>query len=318
MGVEVRTIKDKVRIGTRGSRLALTQTNMIADKIRRRFPHLAVDISVIKTKGDIMQDVSLVKIGGKGVFVKEIEEALLNGSIDLAVHSMKDVPAELPAGLTIGVIPQREDPRDVLISKHNRKLEEMPKGARIGTGSLRRGYQLLNLLPDLQIIPLRGNLDTRIRKIEVDDLDGVILAAAGLKRMGWVDRIVQYLPVELMLPAVGQGVLGLELRADDKETAETLSFLDHETTRQEAAAERAFLSRLGGGCQLPIAAYGKIQESQLTIRGLVGGMDGRVMIRDEVVGAVGESEALGRTLAEKILSRGGRELLDEVARSCLM
>ncbi len=298
--------------------MALTQTKGIAKTIGEQFPQLAVEIVVIKTKGDIMQDVSLVKIGGKGVFVKEIEEALLKGTIDLAVHSMKDVPAELPAGLTIGVTPKREDPRDVLIAKDNRKIEEMAKGARIGTGSLRRGYQLLNLLPDLEIVPLRGNLDTRIKKIEMDGLDGVILAAAGLRRMGWADRIVQYLPVELMLPAVGQGVLGLELRTDDPETREIVSFLDDETTRQEVGAERAFLSRLGGGCQLPIAAYGKVLAGQLLVRGLVGGMDGRVLIRDEVAGPVETSAALGLALAEKILARGGRELLDEVARSCLM
>jgi len=298
--------------------LALTQSNAIAATIREQFPQLSVEIVVIKTKGDIMQDVSLVKIGGKGVFVKEIEEALLQGTIDLAVHSMKDVPAELPAGLTIGITPKREDPRDVLIANNNRKIEEMAKGARIGTGSLRRGYQLLNLLPDLEIVPLRGNLDTRIKKIEMDGLDGVILAAAGLRRMGWADKIVQYLPVELMLPAVGQGVLGLELRTDDLETREIVSFLDDETTRQEVGAERAFLSRLGGGCQLPIAAYGKVQGSQLLVRGLVGGMDGRVLIRDEVAGPVETSARLGLTLAEKILARGGRELLDEVARSCLM
>ncbi|MDO9585586.1 MAG: hydroxymethylbilane synthase [Syntrophales bacterium] len=297
-------------MGTRGSGLALTQTNWVADRMRKRFPELTVEIVVIKTKGDIMQDVSLVKIGGKGVFVKEIEEALLSGSIDLAVHSMKDVPVEIPDGLDIAVTPEREDPRDVLISKENRKIEEMPKGARIGTGSLRRGFQLQNLLPDIKIVPLRGNLDTRIRKIETDKLAGVIVAASGLKRMGWSERISQYLPVELMLPAVGQGVLGLELRSDDAETREIVSFLNHETTWMEVGAERAFLKRLGGGCQLPIAAYGKRRGNQLLLRGLVGGMDGRVMIRDEVAGPLEAGEALGKTLAEKILTRGGRELLE--------
>lgn len=292
--------------------MALTQTNWVADRTRKRFPELTVEIVVIKTRGDIMQDVSLVKIGGKGVFVREIEEALLSGIIDVAVHSMKDVPAEIPEGLEIAVTPEREDPRDVLISKDNRKIEEMPKGARIGTGSLRRGFQLLNLLPDIEIVPLRGNLDTRIRKIEIDNLAGVIVAASGLKRMGWGGRISQYLPVELMLPAVGQGVLGLELRSDDAETRELVSFLNHETTWMEVGAERAFLKRLGGGCQLPIAAYGKKQGNQLLLRGLVGGMDGRVMIRDEVAGSVEAGEALGKTLAEKILTRGGKEILDEV------
>jgi hydroxymethylbilane synthase len=289
----------------------------VAAKIRKRFPKLTVKIVVIKTRGDIMQDISLAKIGGKGVFVKEIEEALLSGAIDMAVHSMKDLPAEIPEGLEIAATPKREDPRDVLISKDNRGIEEMPKGARIGTGSLRRGFQLLNLFPDIEIVPLRGNLDTRIRKIEIDNLTGVILAASGLKRMGWAGRISQYLTVELMLPAVGQGVLGLELRAGDEETRETIAFLKHETTWFEVGAERAFLKHLGGGCQLPIAAYGKRQGDQLLLRGLVGGMDGRVMIRDEVTGPVGAGEILGKTLAEKILMRGGRELLEEVSNSFL-
>jgi hydroxymethylbilane synthase len=297
--------------------LALTQTNWVAGLIRERFPELNIEIVVIKTTGDIMQDVSLVQIGGKGVFVKEIEEALLNGRIDLAVHSMKDVPAEIPAGLEIAITPEREDPRDVLISRGNTQVEAMPRGARIGTGSLRRGYQLLNSLPDIKIVPLRGNLDTRIKKIEMDNLAGVIVAASGLKRMGWAGSVSQYLSVEFMLPAVGQGVLGLELRSQDNETRGVAAFLNHETTWLEVGAERAFLKRLGGGCRLPIAAYGKIQGNQLLVRGLVGGMDGRVMLRDEVSGATTSGQALGETLADKILARGGRELLDEVAKNCL-
>lgn len=276
-----------------------------------------MEIIIVRTTGDIMQDVALVQIGGKGVFVKEIEEALLAGTIDMAVHSMKDVPVEIPAGLSIAVTPEREDPRDVLISRDNRKIEEMPQGARLGTGSLRRGFQLQNLLPDIEIVPLRGNLDTRIRKIATENLAGVIVAASGLKRMGWSERISQYLPVELMLPAVGQGVLGLELRADDGETANIVSFLHHETTWLEVGAERAFLRKLGGGCRLPIAAYATRRGEQLLLRGLVGGMDGRVMIRDEVAGPVETGKTLGETLAEKILSRGGGELLAEVAETCL-
>lgn len=306
-----------MKIGTRGSGLALTQTNWVAGLVRERFPELNVEIVVIKTTGDVMQDVSLVQIGGKGVFVKEIEEALLNGRIDLAVHSMKDVPAEIPADLEIAITPEREDPRDVLISRGNTQVEAMPRGARIGTGSLRRGYQLLNSLPDIKIVPLRGNLDTRINKIEMDNLAGVIVAASGLKRMGWAGRVSQYLSVEFMLPAVGQGVLGLELRSQDNETREVSAFLNNETTWLEVGAERAFLKRLGGGCQLPIAAYGKIQGNQLLVRGLVGGMDGRVMLRDEVSGTPTSNQELGEELADKILARGGRELLDEVAKNCL-
>lgn len=296
--------------------MALTQTNFVANRIRERFVDLSIEIVVIKTKGDIMQDISLVKVGGKGVFVRETEEALLAGAIDVAVHSMKDVPVEIPEGLEIAVTTEREDPRDVLISKNNLKIEEMPKSARIGTGSLRRGFQLLSLLSDIEIVPLRGNLDTRIRKIGIEDLAGVIVAASGLKRMGWAVRISQYLPVELMLPAVGQGALGLELRCRDNETKEIVSFLNHETTWMEVNAERSFLKRLGGGCQLPIAAYGKIRGKQLFLKGLVGGMGGRVMVRDEVVGHMETGEALGKMLAEKILMRGGREILENIYK-CL-
>jgi hydroxymethylbilane synthase len=289
----------------------------VANRIKKHFPGLEVEIIIVRTTGDIMQDVALVQIGGKGVFVKEIEESLLAGAIDMAVHSMKDVPVEIPPGLSIAVTPEREDPRDVLISKDNRKIEEMPQGARIGTSSLRRGFQLKNLLPDIKIVPLRGNLDTRIRKIAAENLTGVIVAASGLKRMGWSERISQYLPVELMLPAVGQGVLGLELRTDDGETANIVSFLNHETTWLEVGAERAFLRKLGGGCRLPIAAYAVRRGEQLLLRGLVGGMDGRVMIRDEVAGPVETGKTLGEALAEKILSRGGGELLAEVAETCM-
>ncbi|MBI4634436.1 MAG: hydroxymethylbilane synthase [Deltaproteobacteria bacterium] len=306
-----------LKIGSRGSKLALTQTNWVADLIRNRHPGITVEVIIIKTKGDIMQDVSLAKIGGKGLFVKELEDALLKNDVDLAVHSMKDVPAELPAGLEIGIVPEREDPRDVLISKNNRKIEELPKRARIGTGSMRRGFQLLNYLPDIEIVPLRGNLDTRIKKVETENLDGVILAAAGIRRMGWAKQISQYLPVEMVLPAVGQGVIGIEMRSGDARVKDAVSFLHHETTWFEVSAERAFLKRIGGGCQLPIAAYGKKSGDQLLLRGLVGGMDGRVMVREEVAGPVATNEALGRELAERILSRGGKELLDEVYTSCL-
>ena len=306
-----------MKIGSRGSKLALTQTNQIADLIRNRRPGMIVEVIIIKTRGDIMQDVSLAKVGGKGLFVKELEDALLREEVDLAVHSMKDVPADLPAGLEIGVVPEREDPRDILISKGNRKIEELPKGARIGTGSLRRGFQLMNYLPDIEIVPLRGNLDTRIRKIETENLDGVILAAAGIRRMGWTQQISQYLPEEIVLPAVGQGVIGIEMRIGDARVKDALSFLHHETTWIEVSAERAFLKRIGGGCQLPIAAFGKKKGDQLLLRGLVGGIDGRVMVRDEVGGPLAANVVLGIELAERILSRGGKELLDEVYASCL-
>jgi hydroxymethylbilane synthase len=227
---------------------------------------------------------------------------------------MKDVPAELPDELEIAVTPLREDPRDVLVSSGNRKLEEMSRGARIGTCSLRRGCQLRNRMPDLEIVALRGNLDTRLRKIETESLDGVIVAAAGIRRMGWVAKVSQFIPVELMLPAVGQGVLGIETRRDDARVRGAIAFLHDPVTWCEVGAERSFLKRLEGGCQLPIAALGKKTGDGITLEGLVGSVDGRVMIRDVVEGAADAFEAVGQELAEKILARGGRAILDEVYR----
>jgi hydroxymethylbilane synthase len=275
-------------------------------------PDAAVELVVIKTKGDIMQDVSLVQIGGKGLFIKEIEEALLRRDVDIAVHSMKDVPAELPEELEIAVTPQREDPRDVLISTGNRKLEAMPRGARIGTCSLRRGFQLRSRMPDLEIVPLRGNLDTRIRKLETENLAGVIVAAAGMRRMGWAAKISQFIPVEVMLPAVGQGVLGIETRRGDRDAGDAIAFLHDPVTWCEVGAERAFLQRLGGGCQLPIAAYAKKTGEEILIGGLVGSVDGRVMIRHEMRGPAADFGILGRELADHILAQGGRAILDQV------
>ncbi len=267
---------------------------------------------MIKTKGDILQDVPLAKIGGKGLFVKEIEEALFRSDADVAVHSVKDVPAELPDGLEIGVISEREDPRDVLISKDGRSIEDMLEGARIGTGSLRRGFQLRNRFPGMEIIPLRGNLDTRIKKIHTENLDGIIVAAAGMKRMGWTDRITQFIPTEMMLPSVGQGAIGLEIRKNDDDTRNVISFINHPQTWVEVTAERAFLKRLGGGCQLPMAAYGVKQDDNLTIAGLLGSLDGRVLLRDEVRGPSKEADMLGVLLAERLLAKGGQAVLDEV------
>jgi hydroxymethylbilane synthase len=307
-------IKTTIRIGTRGSALALTQSTWVADSIRGRHPDCEVELVTIRTKGDIMQDVSLVQIGGKGLFIKEIEEALLRGDVDVAVHSMKDVPTELPDELEIAVTPLREDPRDVLVSSGNRKLEEMPRGARIGTCSLRRGFQLRNRMPDLEIVALRGNLDTRIRKIETEGLDGVIVAAAGIRRMGWVAKVSQFIPAEVMLPAVGQGVLGIETRRGDSRVREAIAFLHDPITWCEVGAARSFLKRLGGGCQLPIAGYAKKTGESVVLEGLVGSIDGRVMIRDVVKGATDAFEALGTGLADKILARGGRAILDEVYR----
>jgi hydroxymethylbilane synthase len=298
-----------IKIGTRGSKLALTQANLVADSLKKTDPEITTEICVIKTSGDIMQDVSLTKIGGKGVFVKEIEDALLCGTVDLAVHSMKDVPTENPEGLTFAAIMRREDARDVLVSKNNRKMEFMPRGARIGTGSMRRSAQLLAILPDLTIVPLRGNLETRLKKIETENLQGIILAAAGMKRMGLTEKISQYLPIETMLPAVGQGALGLQIRQNDHELGEIVAKLNHAPTAAEITAERSFLHHLGGGCLLPIAAFGKFEGDKLTLEGLVAAPNGGSVIRDKVRGAIAEAKELGKRLAEMILEKGGKELL---------
>ncbi len=301
-----------LKIGTRGSRLALAQTNLVAEKIKKIMPEAAIEIRIIKTAGDIMQDISLLKIGGKGVFVKEIENALLAKNVDLAVHSMKDVPTEIPDGLEFAAILEREDARDILASRDGRKIEQMPKGARIGTGSLRRAAQLLDILPDAVILPLRGNLDTRLKKIETENLDAIIVAAAGMKRMGFVQRISQFLPVELMLPAVGQGALGLEVRTSDNELKKILAKINHAPTYTEVTAERYFLRCLGGGCLLPIAALAKLEGDKLSLEGLVASPQGTGIIRDKVKGTIFEAEELGKKLAEMILARGGKKFLDLV------
>jgi hydroxymethylbilane synthase len=301
-----------LRIGTRGSALALTQTNWVAEKIRAQHPGIRVEIVTIRTTGDKIQDVALAKIGGKGLFVKEIEEALQRGDIDAAVHSLKDVPAEIPAGLEIAVVPEREDPRDVLISRGDRKLAELPRGAKIGTGSLRRGIQLARLIPYVQVVSIRGNLDTRIRKIEREGLDGIIVAAAGVRRMGWTDRVSQFISVDQILPAIGQGALAVETRKDDSESGELLRFLNHEDSRVEVGAERAFLSVFGGGCQVPIAAFGRKNGDRISLVGLVGNLDGSVIIREEAEGSAAGYAEMGKALAERILAKGGKEIMETV------
>jgi hydroxymethylbilane synthase len=301
-----------IKIGTRGSKLAMVQTNSVVENLKKIVPGIQTEIIVIKTSGDIMQDVSLLQIGGQGAFVKEIEEALLDGRIDLAVHSMKDVPGETPDGLTFAAIMQREDVRDVLVSRGRIKMEFMPKGAKLGTGSLRRGAQIKAILPDIQIVPLRGNIDTRLKKIETEDLTGVILAAAGIKRLGYVEAISQFLPTELMLPAVGQGAIGLQIRKTDAELLKVLSKLNHAPTATEVTAERSYLRALGGGCRLPIAAYGLIEKQRLTLEGLVAAPNGTSVIRDKVWGEIDEAEEMGKKLASMIMEKGGRKLLDLV------
>ncbi len=302
----------KIKIGTRGSKLALAQTHSVVESLKKIAPDIDAEICVIKTSGDIMQDVSLLQIGGQGAFVKEIEEALLSGNVDLAVHSMKDVPGEIPEGLTFAAILKREDVRDVLVSRDRIKMEFMPKGARIGTGSLRRGAQIKAMLPDINMVPLRGNIDTRLKKIETENLTGVILAAAGMKRLGYAQTISQFLPIELMLPAVGQGALGLQIRKRDSELSGMLIRLNHAPTATEVTAERSYLRALGGGCRLPIAAYGLIEGGRLTLEGLVAAPNGTSVIRDKVWGELTEAEEMGRKLADMIMDKGGKKLLNLV------
>ena len=305
--------KRVIRLGSRASQLALWQAEHIRSEIERETGR-PVEITKIKTTGDMILDVPLSRVGGKGLFVKEIEEALLSGRIDLAVHSMKDVPTDLPDRLGIVAITRREDPRDAFLSVKYRRLEELPQGGRVGTSSLRRQTQLLGLRPDLRIESLRGNLDTRIRKMEEGLFDAVILAAAGIRRLGWEAKITQYLPPELSLPAIGQGALGIEIRTDDLETREAVSFLNHRDTAYAVRAERGFLKRLEGGCQVPIASFGRTEGEAIVLEGLVGRPDGSQILRAGARGTVADPEGLGVSLAESLLRRGAKEILDEVYR----
>ena len=304
---------DVIRLGSRGSTLALWQAEHIRAEVERRTGR-KVEITKIKTTGDVILDVPLSKVGGKGLFVKEIEEALLSNRIDLAVHSMKDVPTDLPGGLEISCITRREDPRDAFLSAKHARFEDLPAGAHVGTSSLRRQTQLLGLRPDLSIGQLRGNLDTRIRKMEEGQYDAIILAAAGLLRLGWDGKIRQYIPADVSVPAIGQGALGIEIRSDDEGTREAVAFLDDRGTSLAVRAERGFLKRLEGGCQVPIAAHGTVDGETVALSGLIGKPDGSRILRGSRSGPVSGPEELGVALAEDLLSRGGREILDEVYR----
>ncbi len=299
-------------VGTRGSRLALWQAEWVQARLKEVAPQMTVTLRKIKTSGDKILDVPLAQIGGKGLFVKEIEEALSSGEIDLAVHSMKDVPTHLPPGLGLLCIPMREDPRDVLISRTGQPLDQLVKGARVGTSSLRRQAQLLHYRPDLQIEMLRGNLDTRLRKVKEGVYDAVVLAAAGLHRMGWSREVTEYLAPAVSLPAIGQGALGLEGRLDDAFIRELLGPLNHEATRIAVTAERALLERLEGGCQVPIAAHATVKGDQVVMDGLVASVDGRRIIRDSVHGSLPEARTVGVRLAERLLEQGGDDILKEI------
>ncbi len=304
---------EAIRLGSRGSTLAMWQAEFVKAGIERRTGR-PVEIVKIRTTGDMILDVPLAKVGGKGLFVKEIEDALLDGRIDLAVHSMKDVPTDLPEGLGIVCITKREDPRDAFLSVKYARFEDLPKGGRVGTSSLRRQTQLLGMRPDLEIGQLRGNLDSRIRKLEEGRYDAIVLAAAGLRRLGWDGKIRQYLPTEMSVPAIGQGALGIEVRLADARTASAVSFLDDRDTSLAVRAERGFLKRLEGGCQVPIAAYCVVEGDTVRISGLVGRPDGTEILRAERSGPASDPERLGAALADELLSRGGRRILDDVYR----
>lgn len=298
-----------LKIATRQSPLALWQAEHIRARLNELYPDLTVELVQFVTKGDKILDTPLAKIGGKGLFVKELEAALLDGRADLAVHSMKDVPMHLPEGLTLAVICEREEPLDAFVSNQYANFDELPHGAKVGTSSLRRKCQILQQRPDLEIIDLRGNVGTRLSKLDDGLYDAIILASAGLKRLGLAERIRHCLAPTLSLPAVGQGALGLECRADDQELLELISPLQHEVTSICVRAERAFNAYLEGGCQVPIAGYAIITQNQLQIEGRVGSVDGKTLLKEQLSGALDEGERLGVVLAEKLLAQGAGELL---------
>jgi len=282
----------------------------VAEELRRLRPDLTVQLTPIRTSGDKILDAPLAKVGGKGLFVKEIEEALLTGRIDLAVHSLKDLPAQLPQGLRIGAVPFREDPRDVLISRAGHPFSRLPEGARVGTSSLRRAVQLLHIRPDFEIVPLRGNLDTRLRKLEREGLDAIVVAAAGIKRLGLEERVTEYLPETICLPAIGQGALAIEVREGDA-VGDLVAALDHPESRFAVLAERAFLKRLFGSCQVPMAAHARLQHGRLVITGMVASLDGQKLLRETLEGNLQDAEALGTALAETLFASGAEEILKQ-------
>lgn len=310
--VRIETMKKILRIGSRGSQLALWQAGHIKSLLENRYAGLTVTITKIKTTGDKITDVPLAMVGGKGLFVKEIEDALFRNDIDIAVHSMKDVPTDLPDGLCMPAITEREDPRDVLISRDGVSFIHLPAGANIGTSSLRRISQLLNQRPDLKISPLRGNLDTRLKKLDSGAFDAIILAAAGIIRLGWGDKITEFLPVNLSIPAIGQGALCIECREGDRDVLDMIDWLDHRESSVCVRAERAFLKRLEGGCQVPIGAYAILTGEGLEISGFIASVDGKRMVKEKKTGLEDNPEGIGLNLAESLLAQGGEEILREV------
>lgn len=302
----------KIIVGSRRSKLAMTQTKWVIEQLKKLGAPFTFEIKEIVTKGDQILNVTLSKVGGKGLFVKEIEQAMLNKEIDIAVHSMKDMPAVLPDGLVIGTIPEREDPRDVLISKGNIPLSDLPAGAIVGTSSLRRKAQLLNIRPDLEIKWIRGNIDTRLSKLETNEYDAIILAAAGLSRMGWKkDIVTEYLDPVDCVPAVGQGALAIECRGDDEEVLELLSKLNSDETSRAVQAERAFLNKIGGSCQVPVGGYAVINENnEVILDAFVGSPDGKTFYKERIVG--NDPIEIGNLAGERLIERGAGKLVEEI------
>lgn len=298
-----------VRIATRGSLLAVTQTGWVMERLREANPSITFEMVTFKTVGDKILNKALSQIGGKGLFTKELEEALLDGRADIAVHSLKDMPTELPAGLQLGCVPQREDPRDVVISADGRSLEELPPGTRVGTSSLRRLAQCRALRPDLEYIPIRGNVETRIRKMEEGQVGAVVMAAAGLHRAGLAHKITQYLEPSAFLPAPGQGALAVEVRAQDAEVRAMVARIHDEAAALEVRAERSFLARLEGGCQVPVGALATRKGDMLQLEGLIAAPDGSKVIRHRDEGPAGDPEGLGEKVADWLLAHGGQVIL---------
>jgi|YNPNPStandDraft_1061719.scaffolds.fasta_scaffold00234_14 hydroxymethylbilane synthase len=299
----------RLKIGTRGSKLAVRQASWVAQRLRLTFREVEVSLVTIRTSGDKILHSPLAMVGGKGLFVKEIEEALMAGQVDLAVHSVKDIPAEISPGLVLSAVTQREDPRDALVTRQKGTLAELPLGAKVGTSSLRRRAQLLCMRRDLQVVPLRGNVDTRMRKLERGELDAIVLAAAALRRLGFQEEVAEFLSVEDFVPAVGQGALAVETREGDEAVSRLVRVLDHPESRLCVEAERAFMTSLGGGCQVPAGAYASKEGEELELRGMLAAPDGDILLKDKVRGAVQHGRLLGEDLAQRILERGGRELL---------
>ena len=297
-----------LKIGTRGSTLALAQTAWVKQRLEEEHPDARIETVLIKTSGDRFLEAPIQTIGGKGIFTKEIEDALLRREIDIAVHSMKDLPTELPAGLAIAAVPEREDPRDVLVTTNMAHFRDLPAGARIGTGSLRRRAQILHYRPNLSLVSIRGNIDTRLKKLDSGEADALIMAAAGLKRIGREDRIVEFISDDICVSAVAQGALALESR-EDNALREQLSFLHHDTTFAEVGAERSFLKRLGGGCHVPIGARATVEGDRLKIVGVVASPDGSSLRRGETSGLVANAVKLGQQLAERLLNEGADKIL---------